>query len=797
MEEVVADSCEQMLTSGDTIERLMELRAADRTVFDKVKNFIRSMAEKVRKVYQGLRPDTVEARYVATMLDAFDQLQQLWVEGVAGAAEKYGKAEIFNHSTADSTTMYSIKNTSKMTLDEQLRNLNNGSLKSSDSLYFGETPTAIYKAGLDSLPLAFRVSDYKKSTKEKHNVPRRAIKNLSANLSKPVLSFGDSQRVGFLVDDIDGDGKPLLVGIEKNVTMDNRKVNAIRSTYGLDNPAAWIQNQIDAGKEIIIYDERKADSFLRSYGYKALQGENNQLTLRMVSQPGDTVKEKLLSDRDNDYLKAVQDGDTETAQRMVDDAAKKAGYSVRMFHGAKKGGGFTVFRDWSYFTQNEAYARRYMNQSNREDGDSLYSVYVKLGKTFDTRKARDRKLFNQIRQEMGLGEIGERGLPDWTDGYDLSEYIEENELPYDCIVLDEGGDMVNGKPVYRGESYVVRDSSSVKSAAPVTYDDDGNVIPLSQRFQKEQKDIRYSARETEVSQAETDLEAEERYSYKNLPADAFYKDGRIYDYDFLTAQKDMVVLKNLPSLNDVKTNNRIDNDKVVSMGIQSCLGAGAKKVGNRYAVKNTYTGRNLMVGDNSITHGLGNVTINDYRTNARLGAIIGDICKNAIPINGLPNTHRVAGTYAMVAVVESTFNDIPAPLIARLVVEQSTNVVESVDFIDAAHAISGRVQKNNEERRSAQGTPVDETSRGATHLSSTMSIYDLLQIVNDTHQGFLSDDVIEKLGVERRGERKGLFSDRESASDVRKQWDDEDFSSDMMEHGDIFENIFKNFGILL
>lgn len=225
-----------------------------------------------------------------------------------------------------------------------------------------------------------------------------------------------------------------------------------------------------------------------------------------VSQPSDTVKEKLLSDRDNDYMKAVQDGDTETAQRMVDDAAKKAGYSVRMFHGAKKGGGFTVFRDWSYFTQNEAYARRYMNQSNREDGNSLYSVYVNLGKTFDTRKAKDRKLFNQIRMEMGLGEIGERGLLDWTDGYDLSEYIEENELPYDSIVLDEGGDMVNGKPVYRGDSYVVRDSSSVKSADPVTYDDDGNVIPLSQRFQKEQKDIRYSARETEVSQAETDLE---------------------------------------------------------------------------------------------------------------------------------------------------------------------------------------------------------------------------------------------------------------------------------------------------
>lgn len=209
------------------------------------------------------------------------------------------------------------------------------------------------------------------------------------------------------------------------------------------------------------------------------------------------AKFSTVTDRDiaENYMELAKEPEKnmEQLQRMVDEAAKKAGYSIRMFHGAKNGGGFTVFRDWSYFTQNEAYARRYMNQSNREDRDSLYSVYVKLGKTFDTRKAKDKKLFNQIRMEMGLGEIGERGLPDWTDGYDLSEYIEENELPYDSIVLDEGGDMVNGKPVYRGDSYVVRDSSSVKSAAPVTYDDDGNVVPLEKRFDEAERDIRFSS----------------------------------------------------------------------------------------------------------------------------------------------------------------------------------------------------------------------------------------------------------------------------------------------------------------
>ena len=37
---------------------------------------------------------------------------------------------------------------------------------------------------------------------------------------------------------------------------------------------------------------------------------------------------------------------------------------------------------------------------------------------------------------------------------------------------------------------------NIKSADPVTYDDDGKVIPLSQRFNTKNKDIRYSKDDT-------------------------------------------------------------------------------------------------------------------------------------------------------------------------------------------------------------------------------------------------------------------------------------------------------------
>ncbi len=91
-----------------------------------------------------------------------------------------------------------------------------------------------------------------------------------------------------------------------------------------------------------------------------------------------------------------------------------------------------------------------------------------------------------------MGEIQDTGLPDWTDGYDIADYIDENGLNYDAIILDEGGDLVDGKPISRGFSYVIRNSNNIKSAEPITYDNNGNVIPLSERFKDNNPDIRYS-----------------------------------------------------------------------------------------------------------------------------------------------------------------------------------------------------------------------------------------------------------------------------------------------------------------
>lgn len=42
------------------------------------------------------------------------------------------------------------------------------------------------------------------------------------------------------------------------------------------------------------------------------------------------------------------------------------------------------------------------------------------------------------------------------------------------------------------DEITVKNPNQIKSADPVTYDDEGKVIPLSEKFKVEQSDIRYS-----------------------------------------------------------------------------------------------------------------------------------------------------------------------------------------------------------------------------------------------------------------------------------------------------------------
>lgn len=103
-EEVVADSMESMLTDGKVIQ---ELKKRDEGLWQKVKDYVLELCEKIRKAYRRLKPDSVEGRIVAEMRDAAEEMRRLFTEGLMDAAENGKGAE--KNTTREGDVKYSFK----------------------------------------------------------------------------------------------------------------------------------------------------------------------------------------------------------------------------------------------------------------------------------------------------------------------------------------------------------------------------------------------------------------------------------------------------------------------------------------------------------------------------------------------------------------------------------------------------------------------------------------------------------------------------------------------------------------
>jgi len=190
--------------------------------------------------------------------------------------------------------------------------------------------------------------------------------------------------------------------------------------------------------------------------------------------------------QDAEYLKAVESGDTVKTQSMVDAAAKKAGYdSPKVYHGTREqfesfdpntiGDTFGADEKGFFFAQNKKISQSYADYDsigNKVDGGRVISAYL----NFKNPLVIDTKFLNS--EGMGgIDAIGEDAITFW-DNYQrliLDEWL--NDSHDGVIVVDDVG--FNGVP---DRMFVVFSPNQIKSSDPVTYDSEGNVIPLSQRF---------------------------------------------------------------------------------------------------------------------------------------------------------------------------------------------------------------------------------------------------------------------------------------------------------------------------
>lgn len=224
-------------------------------------------------------------------------------------------------------------------------------------------------------------------------------------------------------------------------------------------------------------------------------------------EPGRGVQ---FSERDKEYDDAVKRGDMETAQRMVDEAAEEAlkGSKARLDEDGDywQGEGklapvyHSTFSDFNVFDRNKL-----GENTDGEASDEFFEATAHVGFWFNTQNLSDGitryqggkalKCYLDINRmyfpgtlEALANDIAEQ----WDD--DLTP-AENGEVFASSLRWKRYDGIAVGDTEFGGISFVVLEPNQIKSADPVTYDDNGNVIPLSERFNSSSPDIRFSERD--------------------------------------------------------------------------------------------------------------------------------------------------------------------------------------------------------------------------------------------------------------------------------------------------------------
>ena len=367
---------------------------------------------------------------------------------------------------------------------------------------------------------------------------------------------------------------------EQLLAMTLEKIKALSAT----NPKlGYIQRDLDFNSQGIIDEIEKAKldvdalrSAYEKHGFNPYYFDTDE-EVQYQARTYDAVEEM-----DADYMAAVESGDMETAQRMVNAAAWEAGWvPVTRYH--QTGKRFNVFSNANpdaglndsdtpngyFFKMNDhdigvgadfvktghggniqmGVFLKYRNMlrfANRDEAvkwyaknvpgyaevlakaEQHYSEYLRIDKEntkkmFDELIALEESGQSTPQRDADIMDKYNKIIDDWvkeTQGYEdslraemrrlLNVYFIENDSGYDGIELDDDGHRyIDGKRE-DVHTFIVFKNTQIKSADPVTYDDNGNVIPLSERFNEENPDIRYQLRTNTLTDHEIlDMAAKE------------------------------------------------------------------------------------------------------------------------------------------------------------------------------------------------------------------------------------------------------------------------------------------------
>lgn len=574
-EEVIAESCESFLRDTLINGKAKALYQENPNLWTKIKNALKKIIDRLK----GMNPQSEASKKALQLgVDKLEQAYDLWTKGIVNAAEN-------------------LRNMESGTDTRQMNMARIGVNKDNIEVY--ETSEDIMKMSkTDRVAkyLDLMRNEYRGRTARFHrNGHVYYAKFDQSSLRKPI--FGDNRsstkgKKAILRVGADGDIFDLVESSIYNGSLPNRKNNTKADyfdyyikTVQIDNSVYDLIADIEKGYgkdggyiyTVALVDNNmiKASSALGTSQSEPVKNAEDTLSANNIPQSDQkinnnsqkfakSVKQMNMSRNDADYLNAVERGDMETAQKMVDEAAERAfsdsqvrdddGKLLKVYHGTKAD--FNVFDIIGHGGETGSTEGLGIYLTERKDVASVYGGRViesyanakKLASSSDKTITKNEvvkliKKASEVEAEQLVADgeydsVSEALLDTWISNYvntyeynninDAYKAVADTVLRYNENDRDIIWEVINGSgasnsnelwvnfqnnvitPTLNIDGFVTKwdtkdgktadvivvfDSSQVKSADPVTYDDNGNVVPLSERFQPDLKDIRYMSRD--------------------------------------------------------------------------------------------------------------------------------------------------------------------------------------------------------------------------------------------------------------------------------------------------------------
>jgi len=289
----------------------------------------------------------------------------------------------------------------------------------------------------------------------------------------------------------------------------------------------------EAGTSLESFGLNSLKEIAEHYGFPVPEKAKRGEIIDLVENRSSDVQFMPSSKLDEAHAKAIESGDIEEAQRLVDEKAREAFPKTLaiipptsskqdiseqplkiLYHGT--GSDFTEFKsglptadDWGlfgnipterhaiFFAEEKDFANEF---AKARDSKRVIPAYINAKKplVFDD-------AFDKYDELMDLKDPTDEQKEDrqtyryiWNlrdkweafDGESGKEFVDwMRRKGYDSAILSETGYGLEGEPTQ--DVWAVLDPSQIKSADPATYDDEGKLIPLSERFNTRSNDIRY------------------------------------------------------------------------------------------------------------------------------------------------------------------------------------------------------------------------------------------------------------------------------------------------------------------